>query len=211
MDNIKEMPTAQQSAVSEPPVERPSGCETNDWQQASLTSLIEHIVGYYHASLRLQLPRLTELAQEAAAKGNNKRKIAELLELWQTFRQDLEMHLHKEEMVLFPAIVRMETGQGGCAGMFGCGGGIERPVAVMLREHDDARLALKDMRFITDDFTTALGSESACRELLESLSRLEVEMDQHIHKENKILFPRALALAARETSQPCESACSGCC
>ena len=67
------------------------------------------------------------------------------------------------------------------------------PVQVMLHEHDDHGDALRRIRELTNDLRLP---EQACgtwRELYRALAQLEVELMEHIHLENNILFPRALA------------------
>jgi regulator of cell morphogenesis and NO signaling len=112
-------------------------------------------------------------------------------EIFQTFKTQLELHMDKEEMVLFPGIVATEAT--GSAQIFGCGGGIEHPIEVMNKEHDDAGGALCAMRILTNDYAPPADACTTYKVLLFSLAQLESQMHQHVHKENNILFPRALA------------------
>ena len=63
----------------------------------------------------------------------------------------------------------------------------------MLREHDDAGDALQRLRELTDDYTVPDGACNTWRALWAGLAALETDLHQHIHLENNILFPRALA------------------
>jgi regulator of cell morphogenesis and NO signaling len=106
---------------------------------------------------------------------------------------ELELHMQKEEMILFPGIVAKETS--GTPQIFGCAGGIERPIEIMYQEHDGAGEALARMRSLTNDYTPPADACSTFKVLLFSLAKLEFDMHQHVHKENNILFPRALGLS----------------
>ena len=97
--------------------------------------------------------------------------------------------MFKEEAILFPAIRAIEAGVDPAG--FPCGS-LEAPITEMEHEHDQAGDALKGMRRLTAGFTPP---EEACmsyRAILEGLAGIESDMHVHVHKENSILFPRAL-------------------
>ena len=167
-----------------------------DWKTASLKDLIDHIVTKYHQPLRQELLRVAELAEKVAqAHAKRHSEMIEVLSVFNRFRAELELHMQKEEMVLFPGIVSMEATSSPL--IFGCGGGIEHPIEVMSREHDAAGEALCTMRRLTHDYTPPDDACSSFKDLLYSLSQIESEMHQHVHKENNILFPRALELSSQ--------------
>lgn len=164
-----------------------------DWMIASLKDLIDHIVATYHQPLRQELSRVSQLAEKVAGvHGDNHPEMIEVMNVFNRFRAQLELHMQKEEMVLFPGIASMEAT--GSPQIFGCGGGIEHPIEVMTGEHDDAGEALCAMRRLTHDYTPPDDACSSFKVLLYSLAQIESEMHQHVHKENNILFPRALEL-----------------
>lgn len=164
-----------------------------DWTTTSLKDLIDHIVTTYHQPLRQELSRIAQLAEKVARiHGDKHPEMVEVLNVYLRFKAQLELHMQKEEMVLFPGIVSMEAT--GSPQIFGCGGGIEHPIEVMTHEHDDAGEALCAMRKLTNDFEAPDDACSSFKVLLYSLEQIESEMHQHVHKENNILFPRALEL-----------------
>ncbi len=151
-----------------------------DWQTASLAALIDHILTRHHAWLKTEMPRLSRLLQKVtaahgAAHGDS------LVPLGQTFealRQELDAHLMKEEMILFPMIR---------AGVRSVG----NPINVMEHEHDSAGRALETMRAVTANYTLPAEACNSYRALFAGLQELEADLHQHIHLENNILFPRA--------------------
>jgi regulator of cell morphogenesis and NO signaling len=172
-----------------------------DWNTARLKSLIDHIVIAYHQPLRQELSRVALLAEKVArVHGDNHPEMIEVRDVFSRFKAQLELHMQKEEMVLFPGIASMEAT--GTPQIFGCGGGIEHPIEVMSQEHDDAGEALWAMRRLTRDYTPPQDACSSFKVLLYSLAQIESEMHQHVHKENNILFPRALKLRNPGTSSP---------
>jgi regulator of cell morphogenesis and NO signaling len=164
-----------------------------DWTTAKLKELVDHIVTEYHQPLRQELARVVQLVEKVArVHGDNHPEMVQVKDVFNRFKAQLELHMQKEEMILFPGIVSMETT--GSPQVFGCGGGIEHPIDVMSQEHDEAGEALCEMRQLTNDYTPPQDACSSFKVLLYSLMQIESEMHQHVHKENNILFPRALAL-----------------
>ncbi|MFN8550534.1 MAG: DUF542 domain-containing protein [Candidatus Obscuribacterales bacterium] len=101
-----------------------------DWTKTSLKALIDHIVSWYHQPLRVELPRLTQLAEKVArVHGQNHPEMVKVLQVLTSFREQLELHMQKEELILFPGIAGIEAGKGPKS--FGCGGGIEHPIEMM--------------------------------------------------------------------------------
>ncbi len=165
-----------------------------DWNHAPLSHLCDHIERTHHDGLRVALPRLTMLTEKAAAAhGDRDRRLHDLRDLFASFRAELEAHMAKEELILFPHIRKMEAS--GMPQAFHCGP-VANPIRVMLAEHDDAGEALSAMRILTDNFTAPSNACNTYRALIEALTALETDMHQHVHKENSILFPRAEELEA---------------
>jgi regulator of cell morphogenesis and NO signaling len=177
--------------------QQPSG---TDWTKAPLKDLVAHIVTVYHDPLRTELIRVAQLAEKVArVHGDNHPEMVEVRNIFSGLKAQMELHMQKEEMVLFPAIVAMEST--GSVQKFGCGGGIEHPIDVMSREHDEAGTALCVIRKLTNDYAPPADACGSFKVLLFSLAQIEAAMHQHVHKENNILFPRALAV--REPAKAC--------
>jgi len=71
---------------------------------------------------------------------------------------------------------------------------VRNPIRVMTMEHDSAGEKLREMRRITSDYSIP---EDACisyATLFRELMEFEQDLHQHIHLENNILFPRAVAM-----------------
>lgn len=173
--------------------------DERDWTTTSLKVLVDHIITTYHLPLRQELSRIALLAQKVAnVHGDSHPEMIEVMNLFNRFKVQLELHMQKEEMVLFPGIIAME--ETGTPQIFGCGGGIEHPIEMMTLEHDEAGEALRSMRTLTNEYTPPEDACSTFKVLLYCLDQFESEMHQHVHKENNILFPRALQLPQLEAT-----------
>ena len=178
-------------AASEQTAEEPA----RDWNEATLTELAGHIEQTHHAYLRRELPRLTAMVNKVASvHGQSYAWLIELREVFAGFVGELNEHMLKEERVLFPMIRELEAGHANAASH--CGG-LANPVRMMEHEHDQAGNALARMREITAGYQPPEGACNTFRAMLDALAELEHDMHQHVHKENNILFPRAMAIESK--------------
>lgn len=90
----------------------------------------------------------------------------------------LEVHLKKEELLLFPAIRR-----GGVPG-------IENPIAVMRADHDDHDAEIAEIRRLTANLTLPTGACRTWTALYQGLAEFITDLEEHIRLENEVLFPR---------------------
>jgi regulator of cell morphogenesis and NO signaling len=98
-------------------------------------------------------------------------------------------------MVLFPYIERMEESvlqkEPILPPPFGT---VQNPVAMMEHEHDSAGNALRTLRATSNGYTAPPDGCVSYQTLYKTLAEFEADLHQHIHLENNILFPQAIAL-----------------
>ncbi len=164
--------------------------ETN-WAAEPLDGLIANILDTHHAYLRRELPRLTQLVTKVRdVHGARHPELVEVADVFAGLRAELQAHMMKEEQILFPFISALAAGDSGP----GHCGSVQNPIRVMEHEHDSAGAALARMRELTGDYATPADACNTYRALLGGLADLEADLHLHIHKENNILFPRAVEL-----------------
>ena len=169
--------------------------QTN-WQALPLTDVIIHIKNAHHQYTRQELARLGPLFDKVCSvHGKNHPELLQLREIFQGLAQELTTHLMKEEMVLFPYIERMEESvlqrEPILPPPFGT---VQNPVSMMEDEHDSAGNALRAMRATSNGYTAPPDACVSFQTLYRTLAELEADLHQHIHLENNILFPRAIAM-----------------
>jgi regulator of cell morphogenesis and NO signaling len=170
--------------------------ETRDWKAEPLSALIGHIVSVHHGYLKLELPRIQERLEVVYATHRERdgATLAPLPEIFFPMKDELELHMHKEERMLFPAIEESErAAKGGCLPPFPFGS-LANPIRVMLAEHESAGASLDQIRAITKNYELPSHACETYRALFKGFESLERDLHMHIHLENNILFPRALAL-----------------
>jgi regulator of cell morphogenesis and NO signaling len=173
------------------------GRPERDWTKASLTALIEHIVATHHEYLKAELPRLDQMLSKVLQAHGERHgeSLNALAATLSALADELEAHLRKEEMVLFPYITRLESYRN--AGIepppppFGS---VNNPIHMMLAEHDSAGRALQEMRRVTSGYTVPPDGCATYSTLFQGLQELETDLHTHIHLENNIVFPKAVRL-----------------
>jgi regulator of cell morphogenesis and NO signaling len=166
------------------------------WANEPLTALVRHIQARYHEPLRLELPRLEAMLDKVVSRHGDHLPET-LLPLQRAFNQlqgELLLHMTKEDRVLFPFIVRLESGEE--VPSEDALQWIQSPIAAMEADHDEAGRALAFIRDVTGSFAPPEWACPTFRGLYYGLSQLEADMHVHVHLENNILFPRAARLTA---------------
>lgn len=182
-----------------------------NWTTAPLAALCDDIVHTHHDYLRRELPRLSGLINKVvAAHGAKHPELAEVQQTFVELRAELEPHMMKEECILFPSIRYLESS--GQATQFPFGS-LANPIRVMVSDHDHAGDALATLRRLTNGYFPPAGACNTYRVMLAGLAELERDMHQHVHKENNILFPRAVELEEQvggnsEPAHECGCHCS---
>lgn len=148
-------------------------------------TLTRHIEERFHARHREQLPPLVEMAARVEAVHAGAAGVpAGLAAQLRGLLGELEVHMRKEELILFPAMRR-----GGMPG-------IENPIAVMRADHDEHERKLADIRRITGDLALPAGACGTWTALYAGLGAFLADFAEHLRIENEILFPRFESPAA---------------
>ncbi|MGB7343565.1 MAG: hemerythrin domain-containing protein [Pirellulaceae bacterium] len=127
----------------------------------------------------------------ARVHGDKEPRLATVRQVFVALKNELEPLMMKEEKILFPIIRQMEASAS--SPEFHCGG-VANPIRQMEHEHDQAGNALAILNEATDGYVPPEWACNTYRAMLDSLENLEADMHQHIHKENNVLFPKAIEL-----------------
>lgn len=158
----------------------------------SLTELADHIEETHHRYLRSEFPRLDAMTLKVASVHSEKNsRLHQIRETFFALTAELSSHMMKEEQILFPMVRELDASE--TAPVFHCGS-LANPIQQMESEHDQAGSALEKLRELTDGYTPPDWACNTYRAMLDALANLEQDLHQHIHKENNVLFPRALEL-----------------
>jgi regulator of cell morphogenesis and NO signaling len=173
----------------------------HDWRMASLRTLIGHIVGTHHNYLRRELPALEELVSQMHAQTAGRQPaFLALYRVVHELRRDLELQVQKEEAILFPAIAELErSAASGAAPRLSQFGSVANLSRVMSKDHEKTARALREISALTDHFAILPDGPPRLAVLFERLRVFIADMHRHLHLENNILCPRAIALEKGES------------
>lgn len=122
----------------------------------------------------------------------------ELIEIEKLFLEsagELTAHMKKEELILFPFIKKMVvaklSGEQPSLPHFGT---VENPVAMMKHEHDNEGERFRKIAALSHDYTPPVDACNTYRVTFAMIQEFEEDLHMHIHLENNILFPKAIAL-----------------
>jgi regulator of cell morphogenesis and NO signaling len=167
-----------------------------DFQTMSLTALITYIVDTHHNFTRQEMQRLSALLEKVCAvHGQSHPELLEVRSLFQELCSELTPHMFKEEQILFPYIAQIEAAAQNQRALpqppFGT---VRNPVRMMMLEHDTAGDVLRRIRATSADYTVPADGCFSYQTLYQALATFEIDLHQHIHLENNLLFPRAVEM-----------------
>jgi regulator of cell morphogenesis and NO signaling len=143
------------------------------------TALTRHIEARYHARHREQLPQLVAMAERVEDVHFGDEGVPDgLSALLHQMIGELEVHMKKEELILFPAIRK-----GGMPG-------IENPIAVMRADHAGHDRELAEIYRLTGNLTLPDGACGTWTGLYRGLDEFTRDLTEHMRLENDVLFPQ---------------------
>lgn len=158
----------------------------------TLSELCDHIEMFHHGYLREELPRLDFMTRKVAAvHGDHEPRLLEVRRVFEAFNAEMTAHTKEEDETIFPAIRHLQSANGDKAA---AAANLKDSFTKLESEHDSAGAALVRFKDLTDSYTPPDWACNTFRALYDGLAKLEKNTHQHVHKENNVLFPRALTL-----------------
>jgi len=170
--------------------------EPEKWVTAPIADLTGHIISEHHDYVRTEGPRLLALLQKVKARHEWVHpEVTTINDVFAALFQELSIHMLKEEQVLFPYLNSLEAavlaGKAAPPAFFGS---VRNPIEHMLADHNDAGDSLARISTLSNGYQTPPGRCPTFRALYHGFSEFEQNLHRHVHLENNILFPRALAM-----------------
>lgn len=164
-----------------------------DYNTWPLDLLADYIEKKHHRYVEEKITEIKPYINKiAAVHGNRHPELIEVEKLFIECAGQLTMHMKKEELMLFPAIRKMVMkGNEYTAPHFGS---IENPINQMNSEHDAEGERFRKISELTNNYTIPEDGCNTYRVTLMLLQEFEEDLHLHIHLENNILFPKAIAL-----------------
>lgn len=169
---------------------------SQDYNSWDLDFLADYIVNTHHKYVIQSNPIIFEYTQKIArVHGQRHPELLEIANVFVEVMNELGQHMMKEEQVLFPYIKSLVEAKSKNLTLesyhFGT---VLNPINMMVAEHEAVHILMDKIRNLTNNYTLpqdACTSYSIC---FKQLQQYELDLYQHIHLENNILFPKAVAL-----------------
>lgn len=158
-----------------------------DW---NLDFLCDYIVNTHHKTVLRLLPQLTVYTKKIAeVHGANHPELIEIERLFAEINTELLQHLAHEEEVLFPAIKEQLKASNETAKKT-----ILSEITRMEDEHEFAGGAMDKINVLSKGYKVPEDGCNTYRVTYKLLEEFEDDLHVHVHLENNILYPKALAL-----------------
>lgn len=158
--------------------------------------LIDYVLKIHHRSIRREGPDILRLLDTVVDKhGAAHPELTEVRTLFQHSLQDLELHLSKEEEILFPYLYRLfEAADNGLyIEPIHCGS-VSHPIEAMMSDHSNEGERYKKINLLTHNYRVPEDACNGYKLLLSKIKLFEINLNEHIHLENNIIFPAAIRI-----------------
>jgi len=166
----------------------------NDWHIDFLT---DYIVNVHHQYMRKALPRLQDHVDRFADGHRTKYEYLDELQMTVTqLNRTFLPHMVQEEEIIFPYIRQIGHAyysRESYASLLVRT--LRKPVEdIMAHEHETTGRAMQRIRSLTNNYTPPGNACISHRVTFRKLQEVDSDIAQHLHLENNILFPRAIAM-----------------
>jgi regulator of cell morphogenesis and NO signaling len=169
----------------------PEGPAFTEWP---LDFLADYIINNHHRYVRTAIPViLTHTEKIVQVHGDHHPELRPIAGHFVAVADELTHHMIKEEQMLFPlirSIVAAANGNSSLPGAFS----IQNPIRMMEVEHAAAGDTLFKIRELSESYTPPEDACTTYRVTYQELKQFEEDLHHHVHLENNILFPKAIAL-----------------
>jgi len=166
-----------------------------NFRDMPMDELTRYIQEVHHTYIRNTIPALTSyLKKIAAVHGQSHPELLEVRDLFLLSAEELLKHMSKEEKILFPYIQEMSRAhQENRAYAQSKFGHVKNPIAMMNEEHETEGDRFKKIAELTNNYSLPNDACQTYKVAFSLLQEFEQDLHKHIHLENNILFPSAIA------------------
>ncbi|MES2003438.1 MAG: iron-sulfur cluster repair di-iron protein [Bacteroidota bacterium] len=170
--------------------------EGTDYSSWPLDLLADYIEKKHHRYVAEQIPVVTEYLEKLCrVHGYKHPELFEIRSLFSHCAEELSAHMKKEELMLFPFIRKMVAAKKGAGTTFSAPfNTVQNPIQVMMKEHQVEGERFSKIRSLSDEYTPPADGCNTYKVGYALLEEFENDLHLHIHLENNILFPKAIAM-----------------
>ncbi len=163
----------------------------NEWDMGFIRDYINNV---HHSFIRNNVDLIRGyITKTASVHGESNPEVVEVNDLYENLTDDIATHLNKEEEVLFPAIDIL-TGSNQDPKDSAYFESMQRTVGELKEEHIEVGDILGQMAKLTNNYTPPQDACNTYSIAYMKLKEFSEDLQQHIHLENNILFPKMAEL-----------------
>jgi regulator of cell morphogenesis and NO signaling len=164
----------------------------HDYASWKLSFLSDYIVNIHHGYIQQNAATLKDMSQQVAEHhGKTNPELEIIRDKVDELIAELNVHMKKEERILFPYIKQLENNAGSKPSGFAS---VMQPISVMEHDHDVVGELLQEIKTVSHDYSVPGNACNSFKFLYHKLKEFEDDLHMHIHLENNILFPKAVQL-----------------
>ena len=177
---------------------------TTDYEEWSVDFLADYVINIHHHYLKNELPEIKDLLHQFVEE--HEKKYPQLPDLEKYFLQlykETFPHLQHEEEIIFPYIRQIahayHSRESYASLLIRT---LRKPVQeIMAKEHERVSEIICKMRELTNNYMPPRVACISHKVVYYKLKEMDNDLVQHMHLENDILFPKAIAME-KELLQP---------
>jgi len=173
-----------------------NGSSTKDFNSWPLDLLADYIEKKHHRYVESRITEIKPmLAKIVKVHGELNPELLEVEALFLGSAGELTAHMKKEEFILFPFVKKLVQASENKTELtpshFGT---VANPIEMMMDEHSAEGDRFRKIAELTQDYSLPKGACTTYMVTYSLLKEFEQDLHLHIHLENNILFPKAVAL-----------------
>ncbi len=168
---------------------------STDFDAWPLHKLIDYIKERHHAYVEKTTPRINGyLEKVCSVHGDRHPELHQIRRIFDEVGGELAVHMKKEELMLFPFIKKIETARPDAPAASPVFVSVASPINMMMADHADEGEKLREIAALTNNYTVPDDGCNTYALTYQLLNEFENDLHLHIHLENNILFPKAVAM-----------------
>lgn len=167
-----------------------------DFNNRRPDELADHISNVHHKYIEENIPLIIGYANRVVqVHGQHYPELIQIQRLFSEAVIELGGHTMKEENILFPFIKEMVRAEGeGITPEIPSFGTVDNPIKVMEQDHEEVAGIFRRIAALANGYTPPSGVCNTFRAFYSKLEEFNEDLQQHVHLESNILFPKAIEL-----------------
>jgi regulator of cell morphogenesis and NO signaling len=176
--------------------EKGDGVNFDSWP---LDLLVDYICKKHHKYVEEKTPIINAYLDKIyQVHGSRHPELLEVRDIFSEIGGELAVHMKKEELMLFPYIKKLEHNKNGASPLTSpLFGSVSNPVEMMKDDHAVEGEKFRRLAALTNNYQIPADACNTFAVTYQMLDEYEKDLHIHIHLENNILFPKAIAIEER--------------